>query len=72
MTKFRATFILALVLAAGAIASYAYIHRAPGTATSLGVARQASAAEGTILYYRDPTGAPFWSATPKNDAQGRA
>lgn len=23
------------------------------------------------LYYRDPSGAPFWSATPKKDAQGR-
>ena len=42
------------------------------SATSLSVAPRASAAERTILYYRDPTGAPSWSATPKNDAQGRA
>lgn len=28
-------------------------------------------AERTILYYRDPSGAPYWSATPKKDAQGR-
>ena len=32
----------------------------------------ATAAERKILYYRDPSGAPSWSATPKNDAQGRA
>jgi Cu(I)/Ag(I) efflux system membrane fusion protein len=24
-----------------------------------------------VLYYRDPSGAPFWSAGPKKDAQGR-
>jgi membrane fusion protein, copper/silver efflux system len=31
-----------------------------------------SADERTILYYRDPSGAPFWSATPKKDSEGRA
>jgi hypothetical protein len=31
----------------------------------------ASGAERKILYYRDPTGAPFWSAEPKKDASGR-
>jgi Cu(I)/Ag(I) efflux system membrane fusion protein len=71
MTKIRAAFILALGLAAGAIAGYGYAHR-PVATPSLSVAPQASAAERTILYYRDPNGAPFWSATPKNDAQGRA
>ena len=25
----------------------------------------------TILYYRDPSGAPLWSASPKKDARGR-
>src|SRR5260370_33850680 len=34
-------------------------------------AEPAAAADRTILYYRDPSGAPFWSATPKKDAQGR-
>jgi Cu(I)/Ag(I) efflux system membrane fusion protein len=32
----------------------------------------AAAAERAILYYRDPSGAPRWSATPTQDAQGRA
>jgi Cu(I)/Ag(I) efflux system membrane fusion protein len=72
MTKIRAAFIFALGLAAGAVASYGYVHFLAVTRTSLSVTPQASAAERTILYYRDPTGAPFWSATPKNDAQGRA
>jgi membrane fusion protein, copper/silver efflux system len=72
MTKTRAVIILSLVIAAGAVASYGYSHRSGSAPASLSVAPQAAAAERTILYYRDPAGAPFWSATPKNDAQGRA
>jgi Cu(I)/Ag(I) efflux system membrane fusion protein len=69
MTKIRTAFILTLGLAAAAFASYGYVHR---SGSSLNVAPQASAAERMILYYRDPAGAPSWSATPKSDAQGRA
>ena len=70
MNKIRAALILTLGLASVSIAGYGYSHRsAPGP--SLKVA-QASAAERAILYYRDPSGAPSWSASPKNDAQGRA
>jgi membrane fusion protein, copper/silver efflux system len=29
------------------------------------------AAERKIIYYRDPSGAPYWSAAPKKDAAGR-
>jgi len=72
MTKTRAVLILSLVIAAGAVASYGYSHRSGGALASPSVVPQAAAAERTILYYRDPAGAPFWSATPKNDAQGRA
>lgn len=72
MSKIRTVFILALGLAAAAVASYGYIFGSPTSTATLNVAPQASAAERTILYYRDPTGAPFWSATPKNDTQGRA
>ncbi len=32
---------------------------------------RAAAAGRTILYYRDPGGAPSWSATPRKDASGR-
>jgi len=31
----------------------------------------AAAADRMPLYYRDPAGAPFWSAGPKKDSQGR-
>ena len=72
MIKIRTTFVLTLVLAAGAVASYLYLQGSAATRTQLTIAPRASAAERTVLYYRDPTGAPFWSATPKNDAQGRA
>jgi membrane fusion protein, copper/silver efflux system len=69
MTKIRTAFILALGLAAVAVAGYGYGQR---PSTLLSVVWPASAAEQAILYYRDPSGAPTWSATPKADAQGRA
>lgn len=76
MTKIRAAIILLLSLAAGIVTSYAYTHTHNNGSTAkeipLGAARQAATSERPILYYRDPTGAPFWSATPKTDAQGRA
>jgi Cu(I)/Ag(I) efflux system membrane fusion protein len=72
MTKIRAVSILSFVLAAGAVAGYGYFHRAGSLAPALSVAPRAAAAERAVLYYRDPSGAPYWSATPKNDAQGRA
>jgi membrane fusion protein, copper/silver efflux system len=71
MTKIRIAFILTLGLAAAAVAGYGYSQRSAGSATLPSIALQASAAERTILYYRDPTGAPIWSGTPKNDTQGR-
>jgi Cu(I)/Ag(I) efflux system membrane fusion protein len=72
MTRTRAVFVLSLVLAVVAVASYFYAYRSSGPAAALSVAPQAAAAERTILYYRDPSGAPNWSAVPKSDAQGRA
>ena len=33
-------------------------------------ASPASAAERSVLYYRDPSGAPLWSAAPKKDQRG--
>jgi Cu(I)/Ag(I) efflux system membrane fusion protein len=32
----------------------------------------AAATPRAVLYYRDPSGGPAWSATPKNDPEGRA
>ncbi len=72
MTKIRTAFIIAFGLTTAAIVGYGYVSRSTRSATLLSVAPQASATERAILYYRDPTGAPAWSATPKADAQGRA
>jgi membrane fusion protein, copper/silver efflux system len=72
MKKFHTAFMLALGVAAGGVALYEYAHWSAAGTASLSVAQQASAAERSILYYRDPSGAPFWSATPKNDARGDA
>src|SRR6185369_10406420 len=69
MTRLRVTLFCTLAVAGLALGGYAYWHRAT---PSLVVAPRADAAERTILYYRDPSGAPNWSATPKTDAQGRA
>src|SRR3974390_3871311 len=66
----RAIAIFSLGLAAAVLASYGALYRW-NMRTPLSVTLSA-AAERTILYYRDPSGAPYWSATPKNDTQGRA
>jgi Cu(I)/Ag(I) efflux system membrane fusion protein len=69
MSNLRITFILACGLVAGAAAGYWYTLRSASVpAAPMSVA----ADERAILYYRDPSGAPFWSAVPKQDAQGRA
>ncbi len=54
MTHIRTAFILTLGLAAAAVASYGYFFRSPTSTATLNIASQASAAERTILYYRDP------------------
>ncbi len=72
MNKLRAASILTLAVAAAAVGGYAYMHRSANAETALRGAAPPTAAGQTILYYRDPSGAPFWSATPKADARGRA
>jgi Cu(I)/Ag(I) efflux system membrane fusion protein len=63
--------IFAVALGLSATAGYVYWNRSTVLADSTKIT-VAAAAERKILYYRDPGGAPSWSATPKNDAQGRA
>ena len=62
---------VAFGLAASAAAGYAFWAWTPRSPDDVAITT-AAAAERKILYYRDPGGAPFWSATPKNDAQARA
>jgi len=72
MTRFGCVILLALGTTAGAAGGYWYA-RLPGVVPASAVAPEstATAAERKILYYRDPSGAPYWSAEPKKDAQGR-
>jgi len=72
MTRHRAVLLLSLLLAGAALAGYGYVQRSGSAPPPLNAAPRVAAAERTILYYRDPSGAPNWSATPKTDAQGRA
>lgn len=61
--------IFAVMLGLPAIAGYTYWTQQAISADST---KTTTAAERKILYYRDPSGAPFWSAGPRRDAQGRA
>src|ERR1700704_1229641 len=60
--------LLAIGVTAGAAGGYWYARPPPGMPAAEGMA---SAAERKILYYRDPSGAPNWSAESKKDANGR-
>jgi membrane fusion protein, copper/silver efflux system len=71
MTQRFAIFAVTLALSASAAAGYVYWNWSAIPAASAQITA-ATATERKILYYRDPGGAPSWSATPKNDAQGRA
>jgi membrane fusion protein, copper/silver efflux system len=64
--------LLAVGLTAGAAGGYWYA-RPPvgGPAPAVVPESTAAAADRKILYYRDPSGAPDWSAEPKKDAAGR-
>src|SRR5215211_1478649 len=63
--------ILAVGLTAGAAGGYFYARLPPAAPAMATPPVAVSAAERKILYYRDPGGAPYWSAEPKKDAGGR-
>jgi Cu(I)/Ag(I) efflux system membrane fusion protein len=69
MKTMRILLVLGLG-AGGLVAGYWVANRAPSAGLDVPVAN-AAGADRTILYYRDPSGAPFWSAGPKKDASGR-
>jgi membrane fusion protein, copper/silver efflux system len=68
MRPLRGAILLAIGLTAGVAVGYWYA-RFPAGMPAADVT--APAAERKILYYRDPSGAPNWSAEPKQDASGR-
>ena len=70
MSKLRIVLVLVLGLGLGAAGQNWYAHQAAPSA-AVTQAQAAAVPERPILYYRDPSGAPLWSATPKKDPQGR-
>jgi membrane fusion protein, copper/silver efflux system len=72
MRRLGTAILLALGVTGGAAGGYWYA-RLPAGMPASAVAPQSAeaAAERKILYYRDPSGAPYWSAEPKKDAGGR-
>jgi len=72
VTRLGLLSLVIVVAAAGAAGGYWYAPRqAAMSAPTRSLASAVAAEDRTILYYRDPSGAPFWSAEPKKDAQGR-
>jgi Cu(I)/Ag(I) efflux system membrane fusion protein len=71
MTTLR--LLLVLVFGAGIGIGGEFWYAAGFRSLPQSLIRPATAAinQRPVLYYRDPNGAPFWSATPKQDAQGR-
>ena len=69
MRRLSGVMLLALGIAAGAAGGYWYAR--PQPAPPLLAPNVAASADRKIIYYRDPTGAPYWSAGPKKDARGR-
>jgi membrane fusion protein, copper/silver efflux system len=71
MRRLGGLILLALGLSAGAAGGYWYARLPAGMPEAIHPQSVAPAAERKILYYRDPSGAPYWSAEPKRDAGGR-
>jgi Cu(I)/Ag(I) efflux system membrane fusion protein len=69
MGGLRALAVLVLGVAAGAVLGNWYAHRPVANLPFRSAS--ASTQERTIIYYRDPGGAPSWSAVPRKDAAGR-
>jgi membrane fusion protein, copper/silver efflux system len=71
MRRLSGVILLGAGLAAGAAGGW--YARSPSAVPVSATAppNMASAGERKILYYRDPTGAPYWSAEPKKDSDGR-
>ena len=71
MSRRNTLIVLAAGIAAGAVGSYWYVHR-PAPLAMPAAAEQSLPAKGerTILYYRNPMGAPDTSPVPKKDPMG--
>jgi Cu(I)/Ag(I) efflux system membrane fusion protein len=71
MNRLGGVIVLACGLIAGAAGGYWYARSPADLPNSVAASRAAPAVDRRITYYRDPSGAPYWSATPKKDDKGR-
>src|SRR5437588_1552309 len=72
MNRFYGLILLAVGLTVGAAVGYRHAHQPASFADSVSAIQAAAqSSDRKILYYRDPSGAPYWSAEPKKDADGR-
>lgn len=71
MKTMRMLLVLAFGAGMGAAAGYWAASRGPSAGLDAPAAANEASADRTVLYYRDPSGAPFWAAGPKKDASGR-
>jgi membrane fusion protein, copper/silver efflux system len=71
MRRLGGVILLVLGVTTGAAGGYWYARLPAGAPASVAPETRPTASERKILYYRDPSGAPYWSAEPKKDAEGR-
>lgn len=72
MNGLRTVVLLALGVVAGGAGGYWYaLGPLARSAPTMAEPAAAAASDRKILYYRDPSGSPYWSAMPKKDANGR-
>jgi len=72
MKAYQVVMLLGLGLMVDAAVGNQYANHPASFADSVSVVQaSAQSADRKILYYRDPSGAPYWSAEPKKDANGR-
>jgi Cu(I)/Ag(I) efflux system membrane fusion protein len=71
MPRLGGAILLAFGVTAGAAGGYWYARLPAVVPASVAPETTAAQAARKILYYRDPSGAPYWSAEPKQDADGR-
>jgi membrane fusion protein, copper/silver efflux system len=70
MRRLAGVALLGVGVMAGAAGGYWYAQHLLAVASPVAT-NTAIAADRAIIYYRDPSGAPYWSATPKKDKDGR-
>ncbi len=70
MPRVIGALLLALGIAVG-IAGGFWLARLSPSPQPLAADTAASTTERKVIYHRDPSGAPYWSAEPKKDAAGR-